>query len=72
MAKALSEAQTAARVLRLVLEEDVVLVREHDEEVPLRASLPLAVGQALGLDRDACGDNEIQIDLRPSTARAPE
>ena len=46
-------ADSVARVLRLVLEEDVVLVGEHDEEVPFRARLPLARGESRGLNRDA-------------------
>src|SRR5690606_22955992 len=47
-------AHRLTRVLRLVLEEDVVLIGEHDEEVPPRAGLARTAGDADGLDRGAC------------------
>ena len=48
-------ADGVARVPRLVLEKDVVVIGEHDEEVPLGARLPLARGERLGPNRDARG-----------------
>ena len=42
-----------ARMLRLAVEEHVVLVRERDEKVPLPARLALAVLETRRLDRHA-------------------
>ena len=48
-------ADGVARVLRLVFEEDVVLVGEHDEEMSLRARLPFAIRDPCRLNRNARG-----------------
>ena len=48
-------ADGVARVLRLVFEEDVVLVSEHDEEMSLRARLPFAIRDPCRLNRNARG-----------------
>src|SRR5512133_2896998 len=46
-------AHRSARVFRLVLEQDVLLVRQHYEKVALAAGLPAPVRQRLWSDRDA-------------------
>lgn len=48
-------ADGVARVFGLVLEEDVVFIREHDEEVPLRARLAFAIRDPCRLNRNAGG-----------------
>lgn len=63
-------ADGGARVLGLVLEEDVIAVGEDDEEVPFAAGLGLVARHSAGLDRDAVASVERQKHFANASSRA--